>query len=83
MSLIFLIITLTFIGALLWIVITYIPMQPPFPKIIIGVVVICTFIWLLQVFGVINALDISVPKIRHSKLLTGMIRAVSFMGSYR
>jgi hypothetical protein len=35
------------IGVLCWLALTYIPMAEPFPRIMIGVAVIATVLWLL------------------------------------
>lgn len=56
MSLIGLIITLVVVGVLLWLVNTYVPMDPKIRKIINIVVVIVVVIWLLQAFGVLGSL---------------------------
>jgi hypothetical protein len=56
MSLIGLIITLVVVGVLLWLVNTYVPMDPKIRKIINIVVVIVVVIWLLQAFGVLGPL---------------------------
>lgn len=47
-------IILAVIGLLLWLVLTYIPMAPPFPRIITAVVVVITVLWLLQNFGLLD-----------------------------
>ncbi len=57
MALIQIVIVLAVVGLLLWLVNTYIPMAPPFPKIITVVVVICVILWLLQVFGLLNGIS--------------------------
>ena len=58
MELFSIIIPLIIVGVLLWAVITYIPMAPPFPKIITIVVLIIVMLWLLRVFGVVAYLPI-------------------------
>jgi hypothetical protein len=55
MSLIGLVIVLIVIGVLLWLLETYIPMNPTIKRIIDAVVIIVVVLWLLQVFGVLNA----------------------------
>ncbi|MDA5192537.1 Thivi_2564 family membrane protein [Govanella unica] len=60
MSLVHLVIVLIVIGVLLWLVNTYIPMDPKIKRILNAVVVIAVVLWLLQVFGVFN----SMPDIR-------------------
>jgi hypothetical protein len=49
-------VTLIVVGVLLWLVNTYIPMQPQIKTIINVVVVIAVVLWLLQVFGVLGSL---------------------------
>ena len=56
MELIQIVIVLAVVGVLLWLVLTYVPLAPPFPKLITGVVVICVVLWLLNVFGVLPGL---------------------------
>lgn len=56
MLLINLIITLIVVGVLLWLVNTYIPMDPVIRRIITIVVVIAVVLWLLQLFGVLSHL---------------------------
>ena len=56
MPLLHLILVLIVVGILLWLVNTYIPMDPKIKSILNAVVVICVIIWLLQVFGVLGAL---------------------------
>jgi hypothetical protein len=55
-SLVSLVVTLIVVGVLLWLVNTYIPMQPQIKTIINVVVVIAVVLWLLQVFGVLGSL---------------------------
>jgi hypothetical protein len=38
-------------GVLLWLLFRYVPMQPPFPTLIMIVVIICIVLWLLSRFG--------------------------------
>lgn len=52
MSLITILIVLIVVGVVLWLVNTYVPMQPPIKKILNIVAVIIVVIWLLQVLGV-------------------------------
>jgi hypothetical protein len=54
MPLINLIIILVVVGAILWVINAYIPMQSTIKKILNAVVVIGVIIWLLSVFGVIG-----------------------------
>ena len=57
MALIQIVVVLAVVGLLLWLVLKYIPMAPPFPQIITVVVVICVILWLLQVFGLLNGIS--------------------------
>ena len=54
MPIINLIIILVVVGVILWVVNSYIPMQPTIKKILNVVVIIAVIIWLLSVFGVIG-----------------------------
>lgn len=49
-----LIITLIVIGLLLWLVNTYIPMDPTIRRIINVIVIIAVVLWLLEVFGLFS-----------------------------
>jgi hypothetical protein len=51
-----LVVTLIVVGVLLWLVNTYIPMQPQIKTILNIVIVIIVVIWLLQVLGVLGSL---------------------------
>jgi len=64
MSIISLIITLVVIGVILWLVNTYIPMDPKIKNILNVVVIICVVLWLLNVFGVFNMNLGNVPRVR-------------------
>jgi hypothetical protein len=55
-TLIALVITLIVVGVLLWLVNTYIPMDPTIKKITNIVIVIAVVLWLLSVFGVLGSL---------------------------
>lgn len=57
MSLITLIIVIVVVGVLLWLVETYIPMNPTLKKILYFVVILVLCLWLLQAFGVIGAVN--------------------------
>lgn len=63
MSLISLVVMLMIVGILLWLINTYIPMDPKIKQIINVVVIICVVVWLLRVFGVLGALDVPVPRV--------------------
>jgi hypothetical protein len=62
MSLIGLVVTLLVIGVLLWLVNTQVPMDATIKKIINIVVILCVVLWLLNVFGVMTALQVPVPR---------------------
>lgn len=49
------------VGVLLWLATTYIPMDATIKKILVGVVVICLVLWLLQVFGLLHLANTPVP----------------------
>lgn len=57
MSLITLVVGLIIVGVVLWLINSYIPMQPTIKKILNAVVIIVVILWLLSVFGVIGNLD--------------------------
>ena len=56
MPLISLIITLIVVGVLLWLVNTYIPMDPKIKKILNVVIVIAVILWLLSAFGIFTGM---------------------------
>jgi len=56
MDLITLIATLIFVGVLLWLVNTFVPMNRKIKKILNGVVVIAVVIWLLNVLGLMESI---------------------------
>jgi len=57
MPLIQLIIALVVVGVILWVINSYIPMQPTIKKILNVVVIVVVIIWLLSVFGLIGDLS--------------------------
>ncbi len=57
MSLISMIIALVVVGVILWLVNTYIPMDPKIKSVLNVVVVIVVAIWLLQSFGILGDLN--------------------------
>ena len=57
MPLIQLVIVLAVVGLILWVINSYIPMQATMKKILNAVVVIAVIFWLLNVFGIIGALQ--------------------------
>ncbi len=56
MSLVSLILVLVVVGVLLWLVNTYIPMDPKIKSILNAVIVIAVVLWLLKVFGLLDSL---------------------------
>jgi hypothetical protein len=56
MPLINVVVAIVLVGLLLWLVDRYIPMQGTIKGILNGVVVIALVIWLLKVFGLLNAI---------------------------
>jgi hypothetical protein len=52
MDLIQLIVVLVVVGVILWLINTYVPMQPPFKTIINIVVILVLCLWLLSAFGI-------------------------------
>lgn len=57
MPLLHLIIVLVVVGVILWVINSYIPMQPTIKKILNVVVVVGVILWLLSAFGVIGSLQ--------------------------
>jgi hypothetical protein len=57
MSLIHVVIILIAVGVLLWLVNTYIPMDGKIKRILNVVVVIAVVVWLLQMFGLLDAIN--------------------------
>jgi len=56
MPLLTIILVLVVAGVILWLVNTYIPMQPTIKKILNVVIVVLVIIWLLKIFGLLAAL---------------------------
>jgi hypothetical protein len=56
MSIVTVVLALIAVGVILWLVNAYVPMQATLKKILNGVVVIVVVLWLLRVFGVLDAL---------------------------
>lgn len=63
MSIISLLIVLIVIGVLLWLCNSFIPMDPKIKMIINVVVVVIVVLWLLQVFGILGAANMQVPRL--------------------
>jgi hypothetical protein len=57
MSLVSLVIILIVVGVLLWVVNTYIPMEPTIKKIINIVVIVVVCLWLLSLVGILPDLN--------------------------
>lgn len=57
MPLLHVVLALIVVGVLLWLVNSFIPMDPKIKSILNGVVVICVVLWLLQIFGILSALN--------------------------
>jgi hypothetical protein len=55
MSLIQLVIDVMIVGAILWVINSYIPMQPTMRKILNVVVIVAVILWLLRVFGIVGS----------------------------
>jgi hypothetical protein len=56
MSILYIILAIAICGLVLWLINTYLPMDPRFKKILNIVAIIALIIWLLKVFGVWGAL---------------------------
>lgn len=52
------------VGVLVWLACRFIPMQPPFQQLLIGVAVIFVVLYLLQAFGVLHLINQPVPQVR-------------------
>lgn len=64
-AMISLIVTIAFIGLVVWLFTSIVPLPPPFPKLILVVAIICAVFVVLQAFGIFRGVhDISVPQIR-------------------
>jgi len=64
MTLISFVVTLMVVGILLWLINTYIPMDPKIKTILNIVVVIIIILWLLNVFGILGALDVPIRRVQ-------------------
>jgi hypothetical protein len=53
------ILTLVFVGVLLWLVNTYLPMDGKIKSILNAVIVIAVIFWLLNVFGVLSSMGVA------------------------
>jgi len=54
MPILSIVVTLVVVGVVLWLINNYIPMQGTIKSILNVVVIICTCVWVLQVFGVLG-----------------------------
>lgn len=63
-SFISLIFVIVLVGVALWAINSFIPMDGKIKKILNVVVVVVLVLWLLYIFGILPADDITVPKIR-------------------
>jgi hypothetical protein len=64
MSLLSLIIALVVVGVLLWLINTYVPMDPKVKTILNIAVIVILVIWLLYAFGVMDDLrSVRVPRV--------------------
>lgn len=64
MTLLNLVITLMVVGVLLWLMETQIPMNATIKRIIQAVVIVAVVVWVLSVFGILNVLNVPVPRVR-------------------
>ena len=58
MSIISLLVVLIIIGVCLWLVETYVPMSPPIKTVVRVIVVMVLVLYLLQIFGIWNGLNL-------------------------
>lgn len=56
MSLVSLIVVLVVVGVILWLINTYLPMEPRIKTVLNAVVVVFLVLWLLQAFGLLGSL---------------------------
>ena len=52
------IVVLVVIGVVLWLINTYVPMQPPFKTILNVIIILMLCLWLLSLVGVIGPINI-------------------------
>ena len=57
MPLISIIVVLCVIGVILWLIDTYLPLDPTIKRIIQIVIIVVIILWLLQVFGLMGTLN--------------------------
>lgn len=63
MGILSLLIIIVVIGIAVWLINAYIPLPPPFKKLILIVGIIAAILIVLNAFGVLN-MDVGIPKIR-------------------
>lgn len=64
-SLLNVLIVLAAIGAIVWLIIKYVPMPESMKKLVVAVAVIGLVLWLLQEFGILNlAGDAQIPQVK-------------------
>jgi len=56
-----LILTLAFVGLIVWLIVTYVPMAQPFKTVIMVIAAICVIFALMSAFGIV---DIPIPRLR-------------------
>lgn len=49
MDLITLIVVLAFVGFVTWILVTYVPMPPPFKQVLVGIVILLVVLWVVRI----------------------------------
>ena len=65
MSLLTFLLVLVVAGFLLWLVTTYVPMEPTIKKVVIAIAVIALCLWALNVFGLLSSItNIRVGRVR-------------------
>jgi hypothetical protein len=64
-SLLTFLLVLVVAGFLLWLVTTYVPMEPTIKKVVIAIAVIALCLWALNVFGLLSSItNIRVGRVR-------------------
>jgi hypothetical protein len=56
MNILMVLVVLAVVGFALWLVTTYVPMQPVMKNIIVVVIVILVILWLLNTFGLLTSM---------------------------
>ncbi len=59
-----LLIAVALIGLVAWVLVTFVPLPAPFPKIVIGLAVVFALLVLCKAFGVLPLHDVAVPQIQ-------------------